>query len=98
MPAEEKQPSTVPPSQRSNYASETIQQPEKSDFQPFQNPVEKEEEKTPVLGSGMKSAEESLTGFPEFPTGTDSLLAKHLTREVWDQLKNEKDSAGYSFK
>ena len=41
---------------------------------------------------------EDITGFPVFPPGTTSLLSKNLTKEVWDQLKDKKDSAGFSFK
>ncbi len=48
-------------------------------------------------GSHLKKAEE-LTGFPVFPAGTKSLLSKHCTRDVWDQLKDKKDSAGFTFK
>jgi hypothetical protein len=33
-----------------------------------------------------------------FPDGTKSLLCKHLTREVWEKLKDQKDQFGYSFK
>jgi len=39
-----------------------------------------------------------LKAFPAFPPGTKSLLAKHLTREVWDQLENAQDRQGFSFK
>ena len=36
---------------------------------------------------------------PVFPAGQqNSLLCKYLTQSVWDQLKDKKDSAGYSFK
>jgi arginine kinase len=39
-----------------------------------------------------------LTGFPIFPEGTKSLLKKHLSREVWNELKDSKDSHGFTFK
>ena len=39
-----------------------------------------------------------ITGFPIFPEGTTSLLSKYLTREIWNELKDKKDSAGFSFK
>lgn len=35
-----------------------------------------------MCGPHLKSAEE-LTGMPKFPPGTKSLLAKHLTPEIW---------------
>lgn len=41
-------------------------------------------------GPHLKKTED-LTGFPEFPAGTKSLVSKHLTKEVWDQLKDAKD-------
>ena len=41
---------------------------------------------------------EMLTGFPNFPGGTKSLLSKWLTRQIWYQLKNTQDSAGLTFK
>ena len=42
--------------------------------------------------------EDDISGFPVFPAGTKSLLSKHLTREVWENLKDTKDEAGVSFK
>ena len=44
------------------------------------------------------NAEADLTGWPEFPAGTTSLVSKYLTKEVWDEYKDEKDAAGVSFK
>ena len=35
---------------------------------------------------------------PKFPEGSTSLLSKHLTREIWDQLKDKKDYWGCTFK
>ncbi len=49
------------------------------------------------VGAHLKKAEE-LTGFPVFPAGTKSLVSKHCTRDVWEQLKDKKDSAGFTFK
>lgn len=37
-------------------------------------------------------------GFPVFPPGTKSLLSKHLSREVWYELKDKEDSVGFTFK
>ena len=41
---------------------------------------------------------EQLTGYPVFPEGTKSLLAKNLSRDLWNQLKDTKDKHGVSFK
>lgn len=41
---------------------------------------------------------EDITGYPQFPSGCKSLLSKHLTQEVWDELKDQKDDAGVSFR
>lgn len=41
---------------------------------------------------------ESIDGVPYFPTGTKSILCKCLTPELYEQLKDTKDAAGYSFK
>jgi hypothetical protein len=40
---------------------------------------------------------EDITGFPEFPAGTKSLLCKYLTKEVYEKYKGKKDKAGVSF-
>lgn len=48
------------------------------------------------VGSHLNKPAEVL-GFPIFPEGTKSLLKKHLSKEVWDQLKNVKDSHGFTF-
>jgi creatine kinase/arginine kinase len=45
----------------------------------------------------MKSPED-LIGYPTFPEGTKSLLKKHLTREIWNELKGKHDKVGFSFK
>ena len=42
-------------------------------------------------GPHMESPE-SLTGYPIFPAGTKSMLARFNTREVWDQLHGKKDA------
>lgn len=34
---------------------------------------------------------------PQFPAGCKSLLAKHLTEEIYQQLKDVKDEHGYTF-
>jgi hypothetical protein len=63
--------------------------------------IEKEIQLTPEVdvdaGSHLVSHKD-LTGFPIFPDGTKSLLMKHLTRDVWNQLKKNKDKFGFTFK
>lgn len=49
------------------------------------------------VGSHIKTPDE-ITGFPLFPDGTHSLLMKHLTKDIWNQLKNLKDKLGYPLK
>ena len=44
------------------------------------------------------SSPEDLTGLPEFPPGTKSLLSKYLTRDVWNKLHNKSDKFNYTFK
>ena len=39
-----------------------------------------------------------LTGFPVFPQGTKSLLSKHLSRDIWNKLKDTQDKHGFAFK
>ena len=41
---------------------------------------------------------DDVKGFPIFPTGTKSMLQKHLSRETWDNLKNVKDKYGFTFR
>lgn len=50
-----------------------------------------------MCGPHLKTTDD-LSGFPIFPEGTTSLLSKYLTREIWDELKDAKDSDGVSFK
>jgi len=39
-----------------------------------------------------------LIGFPIFPEGTKSLLSKHLTKEIWEILKEKTDRHGFTFR
>ena len=48
-------------------------------------------------GPHLKSPDQ-LTGYPVFPDGTKSLLAKNLSRDLWNQLKDTKDAHGVTFK
>lgn len=51
-----------------------------------------------VCGPHLKKPSD-IVGFPAFPAGQQgSLLYKFLTRDVWDQLKDEKDKFGYPFR
>ena len=49
------------------------------------------------VGAHLKSPFD-LQGYPEFPSGTKSLLSKYLTKEIWLEYKNEEDSTGFAFK
>jgi hypothetical protein len=48
-------------------------------------------------GPWLKSVDD-LVDFPLFPEGTKSLLFKHLTKEVWEEYKDQTDDCGVSFK
>jgi len=50
-----------------------------------------------LVGRELK-APEDLLGYPTFPEGTKSLLKKHLTREIWNELKGKLDKVGFTFK
>jgi hypothetical protein len=49
------------------------------------------------VGAHLKEPSE-LKGFPIFPDGTKSLLKKYLTKDIWNELKDAKDSHGFIFK
>ena len=49
--------------------------------------------------SAFKSADELSDWDTFFPAGkTKSSLSKHLTKEIWEEYKDQKDDAGVSFK
>lgn len=50
-----------------------------------------------MVGSWLQTADE-VKNFPYFPAGTKSLLAKCLTREIWEQCKDRKDKYGFTFR
>ena len=50
-----------------------------------------------MCGSHLKKPED-LTGWPQFPKDTTSLVSKHLTKDIWEQYHDKSDSAGVSFK
>ena len=50
------------------------------------------------MGPRLNSADD-LTGFPNFPIEQrGSLLYKHLDENVWEELKDRKDAAGFGFR
>jgi hypothetical protein len=56
--------------------------------------IDREIELTPEVDVQVSSAlhlYNDLTGFPVFPKGTKSLLSKHLSKDVWKQLRNSED-------
>jgi hypothetical protein len=64
---------------------------------PVQNPAPIPKS-TPTIkcGSHLKKTTD-ITGFPEFPAGTKSLLSKFLTKDVFAEYHGKKDKAGVSF-
>ena len=46
---------------------------------------------------GLKTIDD-LKGFPVFPKGTKSSVARFNTREVWEKYKDKKDAYGVSYK
>ena len=64
--------------------------------------IEREKELRPAeeetkCGSHLRKAAD-IGGFPVFPPGTESLLSKCLTRDLWNQLKDKQDGVGFSFR
>ena len=60
-------------------------------------PPKVEEAKDIQAGSHLKTFND-LTGFPIFPEGTKSLLKKYLTKDIFINLKDQKDKFGFNFK
>jgi len=51
-----------------------------------------------VCGPWLKYPED-IDDFPDWPQDRQqSLLSKHLTKEIWEELKDAKDDSGVSFK
>ena len=50
-----------------------------------------------MCGSHLKSSDD-LVGFPTFPSGTKSLLMKHLSKKLWEKYADKKDKFDFSFK
>jgi arginine kinase len=49
-----------------------------------------------MVGPHLNSAND-LSGMPIFPAGTKSLLCKHLSRDIFGDLKDKKDACGFDF-
>ena len=49
------------------------------------------------VGSHLQSPDD-LVSWPQFPADCQSLLSKHLTKDIWDKYHDKKDNAGVSFK
>ena len=49
------------------------------------------------VGSHLRDAGD-LSGFPVFPPGTNSLLCKLLTRDIWKKYEYTKDECNFTFK
>lgn len=52
---------------------------------------------TVEAGTHLKKPED-ITGMPQFPAGTKSLVCKYLTTDVFDELANKSDAHGFPFK
>lgn len=62
-----------------------------------QEAVKVDDGKTTAVGSHLAKPED-IVDFPVFPEGTKSLLMKHLSRQIWHQLKDKKDKFGFTFR
>ena len=51
-----------------------------------------------LVGSHLNSYLDLGDEMPLFPDGTKSLLSKHLTKQVWEQLYDKTDNIGFAFK
>lgn len=56
-----------------------------------------EPEEDVEVGPSLKTPDD-IYGYPVFPPGTNSLLKKYMTRELWSNMKGLTDEAGFSFK
>ena len=50
-----------------------------------------------VVGSHLQSPDD-LVNMPHFPEGTKSSCCKFLSKEIWEEYKDKKDSEGVPFK
>lgn len=53
--------------------------------------------KTTAVGTHLTKPED-VVDFPVFPEGTKSLLMKHLSKQIWNQLKDKQDKFGFTFR
>ena len=60
-------------------------------------PIKVGDDKTTAVGTHLAKPED-IVDFPTFPEGTKSLLSKHLSRQVWNQLRDKKDKYGFTFR
>ena len=51
-----------------------------------------------MFGDKIKAWTDIGDDMPVFPEGTTSSLCRNLTQAMWDELKDKKDSSGFSFK
>lgn len=52
----------------------------------------------PAKTSAFKTSDELTDYSTFFPAGTKSLLAKHMTKEIWEEYKDQSDGSGVTFK
>lgn len=64
---------------------------------PSSDPVKIGDANTTAVGSHLAKPED-VVDFPAFPEGTKSLLMKHLSKQIWTQLKDKKDKYGFTFR
>jgi len=50
-----------------------------------------------IMSTSLKSYND-INSFPFFPPGTNSLLMKCLTSQIWSKYKDMKDKSGFTFK
>ena len=48
--------------------------------------------------SAFKSADELKDFETFFPAGTDSALSRNMTKEIWEEYKDQSDDSGVTFK
>ena len=74
-------------------APQVKEEPKKAEAAP-----EKKETAAAVKAQDLKSADELQDWEGFFPAGTKSSVSRHLTKAVWEEYHDQKDSAGVSFK
>ena len=89
---------TQKPAATTQQPAPITQQPASITQQPASNTQQQQADEEVVAGSHLQSAA-NLVSKPIFKTNEQgSLLCKFLTQDVWDRLKDTKDSSGFSFK